>query len=107
VYRECAYARADGDFALCWHVDAEAAGVVREAGIAGDNAIAINSAEAQWIRPVRATVLERDRSPVGGSEQDDTCSEHPAAQWFATDLRAGRHRVPTVAWMDLDPIAAA
>ena len=108
MYRECAYARADGDLALCWHVDAEAAGVVREAGVAGDNAVAINCGRGSAdkagarsgprARPAVPSVVRNKTTPVPSTRR-------PSG--FATNVRAGRHRVPAVAWMDLDPIAAA
>ena len=95
------------DFALSWHLDAVAASVIHEACVAGDNAVPVDTAETQRIWPVRATILQRHRRSVGGTEQDDACFEDTATQRFPPDFSAGGHRIPTITRMDLCPWAAA
>src|SRR6476469_3907785 len=60
VHRERGYSGTNRNLALGGHMDAEAVSVVREAGVAGDNTVAVDVAETQRIRPVRASILERD-----------------------------------------------
>ena len=98
---------ANGDLALGRHVNAEAASIVREARVAGDDAVAIDSSETQRIGPVGATIFECDSGPVGGAKQDDTGVEHAPTQRFAANLRAGGDGVPTIAGMGPGPVAAA
>jgi hypothetical protein len=88
-------------------MDAEAASVVREAGVAGDNAVAVDAAEAQRIRPVRASIFERYGGSVGRAEEDDTSPKDPSPQGFTTNVFAGRNGVPTVTRVDLAPVTAA
>jgi hypothetical protein len=88
-------------------MDAEAASVVAKAGVAGDDPVAIDAAEAQWIRPMRASIFERDGGSVGRAEEDNTGPQHPSAQRFTANVLAGSDGVPTVARVDLAPVAAA
>jgi hypothetical protein len=88
-------------------MDAEAASVVHKAGVARDNPVTVDPAKAQRIRPMSATILERDRFSIGCPEQDDTCVEGPAAERFATNFAAGGHRVPRISRMHPNPVTPA
>jgi hypothetical protein len=88
-------------------MDAEAASIVDETRVARDNAIAVEVAEAERIRPVSTTILERDRGSVGGTEQNDTRSKDAAPQRLAADLVGCGHCVPTIAGMYPGPVTAA
>ena len=49
MHGEREYASTSRDFALRRHVDAEALGVVNEAGVAGDDVVALDAAEAERV----------------------------------------------------------
>ena len=78
MHREGAYSGTNRNLALGGHIDAEAVSVVREAGVAGDNTVAVDAAEAQRIGPVRASILERDGGSVGRAEEDNTGPQYPS-----------------------------
>jgi hypothetical protein len=88
-------------------MNTEAASVVREAGVAGDNTITVDAAEAQRIRPVRASIFECYGGSVGRAEEDDTGPKDPSPQGFMANVLAGRNGVPTVTRVDLAPVTAA
>jgi hypothetical protein len=88
-------------------MNAEAASVVREAGVAGDNTITVDAAKAQRIRPVRASIFECYGGSVGRAEEDDTGPKDPSPQGFTANVFAGRNGVPTVTRVDLAPVTAA
>jgi hypothetical protein len=88
-------------------MNAEAASVVREAGVAGDNTITVDAAKAQRIRPVRASIFECYGGSVGRAEEDDTGPKDPSPQGFIANVLASRNGVPTVTRVDLAPVTAA
>jgi hypothetical protein len=101
-----AYPSTNRDLALRRHVDADASGVVDEAGVAGDDMVPVDPAEAERIGPVSAPILERNRCSIGGAVQDDSGTEGASTERFPADLVAGRHHVPTIAGVDLCQTAA-
>jgi hypothetical protein len=87
-------------------MDAETSGVVDEAGVARDDVVSLDVAEAERVGPVGAAVLQGDRRSIGGAIQDDPGIERAATQWLPTNLLAGGQHVPTVVGMDSGETAA-
>ena len=92
MHRECAYPGTNRDLALRRHMDAEASGVVHEAGVAGDDVVAVDAAEAQRIRPVCASIFERDGVPSVVRNKTTPVPRTRRPKRFTTDLFAGRQR---------------
>src|SRR4029450_8110387 len=100
------YPSANRNLALRRDMDAEASGVVDEAGVAGNDVVSLDATKAERIWSVSAPVLQRDSRSICGAVQRDPGVEGAPTQWLPANLFSGGQHVPTVAGVDSREAAA-